>query len=168
MNMNVNVNTTVTRTEAEDFLYHEARLLDEWKLVEWAALFTEDGEYLVPPLDAPESTPGTALFLIYDDKLRLTERAKRLLKRQAHAEFPHSVLSRLVGNVLVEGELDGAIRVHSKSVLYRSRAHEMQVFPGRAVHDLQRQPDGSLRIRRKRAIVDTDSLRLQGRISIIL
>ena len=166
--MNGTTMRALSRTEAEDFLYQEARLLDEWKLVEWAALFTEDGEYLVPPMDKPDAEPGTDLFLVYDDRLRLAERAKRLLKKQAHAEFPHSVLHRLVANVSVEGPVDGALRVHSKFLLHRSRNGQTQVFPGRAVHDLVALPEGPWQIRRKRAIVDADSLRLQGRISIIL
>lgn len=33
--MNVHANATVTRAEVEDFLYHEAALLDEWRLKEW-------------------------------------------------------------------------------------------------------------------------------------
>lgn len=166
--MNGTTMRALTRAEAEDFLYREARLLDEWKLVEWAALFTDDGEYLVPPIDRPDAEPGTDLFLVYDDRLRLSERAKRLLKKQAHAEFPHSVLNRLVANVSVEGPLDGAVRVHSKFLLHRSRNGQTQVFPGRAIHDLVASASGPWQIRRKRAIVDTDSLRLQGRISIIL
>ena len=40
--------TTVSRQEIVDFLYEESELLDEWKLVEWADLFSEDGKYLVP------------------------------------------------------------------------------------------------------------------------
>ena len=30
----------LTRADVEDFLYHEAALLDEWKTLEWAELFT--------------------------------------------------------------------------------------------------------------------------------
>lgn len=158
---------TLPRSEAEDFLYHEAALLDEWKMEEWADLFTADGEYLVPPIDQPLAEPGTDLFLVYDDRLRLRERARRLLKRQAHAEFPHSVLHRLVSNVRVEPPTAQGCRVHSKVLVCRSRFGETELFPGRAIHDLVRTEEG-LRIRRKRAIVDADSLRLQGRISIIL
>ena len=42
--------TALSRSDAEDFLFMEARLLDGWKLNEWAALFTDDGEYLVPQI----------------------------------------------------------------------------------------------------------------------
>ena len=30
----------ITRQEIEDFLYNEAELLDNWKMKEWAALFS--------------------------------------------------------------------------------------------------------------------------------
>ena len=147
----------------------EARLLDGWKLNEWAALFTDDGEYLVPPLDDPEGDPSATLFLVYDDRHRLGERAKRLLKRQAHAEFPHAVLRRIIGNVALETAAEpGFARVTCNFVLYRSRAGGTEVFPGHAVYDLAVRGPGDIRIRRKRAIIDTDTLRAQRRVSIIL
>lgn len=158
----------LTRAQAEDFLYHEARLLDDWRLAEWAALFTDDGEYLVPPMDAPDAEPGRALFLIHDDRHRLGERAKRLLKRNAHAEFPHARLRRIVGNVTVEGGGPGEVRVQCNFVVWRSRGGGTEVFPGHASYDLRMTADGTLRIRRKRAVVDTDTLRDQRRLSIIL
>ncbi|HMN80509.1 MAG TPA: aromatic-ring-hydroxylating dioxygenase subunit beta [Burkholderiaceae bacterium] len=158
----------LSRTAAEDFLFHEARLLDGWKLNEWAALFTDDGEYLIPPLDDPHGNPGETLFLVYDDRHRLGERAKRLLKRQAHAEFPHSVVRRLVGNVFVEPGEGELIRVSCNFAVYRSRAAGAEVFPGHAIYDLVAGAGGELKIRRKRAIIDSDTLRAQRRVSIIL
>lgn len=162
----------LTRSQAEDFLFMEARLLDGWKLEEWAALFTADGEYLVPPLDDPEGDPSETLFLIYDDRHRLGERAKRLLKRQAHAEFPRAVLRRIVGNVFVEPAVETApdcdVRVTCNFALYRSRAAITDVFPGHSIYDLVVSASGDLRIRRKRTIIDTDTLRAQRRVSIIL
>lgn len=158
----------MNRSDIEDFLYHEAYLLDSWKLEEWAELFTADGQYLIPPIDNPDSDPGTDLFLVYDDRHRLTERAKRLLKRAAHAEFPRSVLSRMIGNVRMEkSDREEHLRAYSSFVVYRSRNGEMQIFPGRAIYDLRIDGEG-IKIRRKRVIVDSDSLRLQGRVSIIL
>src|SRR5207253_10818569 len=47
----------ITRAEVEDFLYHEAALLDAWKLDEWLALLTDDATYRVPSNDRPESDP---------------------------------------------------------------------------------------------------------------
>jgi len=157
----------LTRTEAEDFLYAEARMLDEWRLEEWAALFTEDGEYLVPPNDNPDGDPAKTLFLIFDDHHRLRERARRLLKRTAHAEFPRSRVRHMVANVEVEAGEGDLQRIRSNFVVYRSRGEGMEIYPGHAIHDV-RHVEGQIRIRRKRAVIDTDSLRLQKRISIII
>lgn len=159
--------TTITRAQAEDFLFEEARLLDSWDLARWAALFDDDGEYLVPPTDNPEGDPGSTLFLIYDDRHRLEERARRLLKRTAHAEFPRARVRHMISNVqVVEGE-EGCQRLLSNFVVYRSRGPGMDVYPGHAIHDV-RLRDGAIRIRRKRAVIDTDTLRGQRRLSIIL
>lgn len=158
----------LSRADAEDFLYREARLLDDWKLEEWAALFTDDGEYLIPPMDEPDGDPSQCLFLVYDDRHRLGERAKRLLKRQAHAEFPHARLCRIVSNVTVDPGADGLVQVRCNFVLYRSRSGGTEVFPGHSIYDLRIQDSQPARIRRKRAVIDTDSLRIQKRVSIIL
>jgi p-cumate 2,3-dioxygenase subunit beta len=46
--MTVAAPRVITRAEVEDFLYHEAALLDEWKLNEWQELLTDDAAYYVP------------------------------------------------------------------------------------------------------------------------
>ena len=40
--MNTPMTNAVSRAEVEDLLYHEADLLDSWKLDDWLALMTED------------------------------------------------------------------------------------------------------------------------------
>src|SRR5437868_6035835 len=90
---------SVTRSEIEDFLYLESALLDDWKLEEWASLFTEDGFYLIPPTDKPDADHRTELFIISDNHHRIVHRAKRLLKKEAHVEYPHSRTRHCVNNV---------------------------------------------------------------------
>ncbi|GAA5231554.1 aromatic-ring-hydroxylating dioxygenase subunit beta [Verticiella sediminum] len=155
------------RIEAEDYLFHEADLIDTWALDDWAGLFTEDGEYFVPALDDPDGEPGRSLFFVYDNRHRLAERAKRLLKPAAHAEFPRSKIQHLIGNVRVVPSDLGDARFLCNFIVYRSRNDHTEVFPGRAVHDVVR-ADGQWKIRRKRAVVATDTLRDQGRLSFIL
>ena len=46
------------RLEVEEFLVEEAALLDEWRLDEWLALFTEDATYVVPSTDLPDGDPS--------------------------------------------------------------------------------------------------------------
>jgi p-cumate 2,3-dioxygenase beta subunit len=157
-----------TRSEIEDFLFMEARLLDSWQLDRWADLFDDDGEYLVPSNDIPEGDDETDLFLINDDRHRVTERAVRLLKRMAHAEFPRSKTRHNISNVEVAALPDGLIEARCNFVVYRSRGEDFDVFPGHTIYQLRRGPDAAFRIRRKRAMIDCDTLRGQRRISIIL
>jgi p-cumate 2,3-dioxygenase beta subunit len=155
------------RAQVEDFLYHEAALLDAWRLEEWAALFAEDGVYLVPATDAPDADPATTLFLIHDDRFRLGERARRLMKPRAHAEFPHSRLQHTISNVRVVGEEQAQVRVECHFIVYRARRDLQDVFPGISRYVLDREA-ASFRIREKRAMLTIDSLRPQGKLSIIL
>ena len=79
------------RFEVEEFLYHEADLLDRWELEAWLDLFAPgDCEYSVPPTDRPDADPRQHTFLIHDDRFLLTQRVKSLLTKTAHAEWPHS------------------------------------------------------------------------------
>ena len=158
---------SLTRSDAEDFLIKEAALLDAWKLEEWAELFTADGEYLVPATDDPDGKPGASLFLIYDDRHRLGERAKRLLKKTAHAEAPHSRTRHMTSNVVVGKGDNGAIPVSCNFVVFRSRMEVTNIYPGHAEYLLVRSNEG-LRIKSKKAVLDVDALRPHGKISIIL
>ena len=142
------------RAEVEDFLYHEAALLDEWRLEEWAALFTDDGVYLVPATDAPDADPASTLFLVNDDRFRLAERARRLLKPRAHAEFPHSRAQHTIANVRAVQCDAGRVRADCHFIVYRTRREVLDVFPGQSAYQLVRTA-GSLRIRCKRAMLTT-------------
>lgn len=159
---------TVSRAEVEDFLFHEADLLDTWKLEQWAALFTDDAQYLVPPTDDPDADPRQTLFLVYDDRHRLGERARRLMKKTAHAEFPHSRTRHMISNVRITRNDGGALHVTCNFVVYRSKQGVNDVYPGHSAYELLPADGGVFRIRLKRAMLDVDTLRPQGKVSIIL
>ena len=162
------------RSEVEDFLYHEAALLDEWRLDEWLALLTEDAKYRVPSNDAPSGDPADTLFLIADDIHRIRGRVARLKDPHAHAEFPHSRTRRLVTNVrvspspLAEGRGEGEVEVHANFAVYRMRrGGNESVYVGRYRY-LLRRVDGALRIAYREAILDSEELGRLGAVSFIL
>ncbi len=156
----------VTRIEVEDFLYEEAALLDAWKLEEWAALFTEDGEYLMPGLAEPHAPPLNSLYLIYDDRHRLKERARRLLNKAAHAEFPHSQTVHLISNVRITDRTDSELMVSSSFIVTRNKGPISDTYPGHSTYRLVLTAEG-LRIRSKRAVLALSVLRPHGKVSII-
>lgn len=158
----------VLRLRVEELLFHEADLLDSWRLDEWLALYTEDAEYLVPPsdVDGDHADPDTALFYVVDDRLRLEQRVVRLAKQGAHSEQPRSKVRRIVGNVRVRRE-DG--RIHARASFFVSRAKDgsADVFVGHYLHEIVER-DGALLIAKKTCVLDMEALRPHARISIIL
>lgn len=158
---------TVERQDVIDFLYNEAKILDEWRLKEWAALFTDDGTYMVPPLGEPDAEPTTSLFYIHDNRSRIQERAERLLKKEAHVEYPHSTTTRNYHNILV-GDLDAdVITVECNFTTHRTKREVVDTFIGKATYELVIE-NGELAIQHKKVVINLDSLRPHGKISLIL
>ena len=158
----------LTRIEVEDFLILEASLLNEWRLEDWRKLFTEDGRYLVPnPSGDPYAPPESSLYLIADDGHHLTERVKRLGKKTAHAEYPRSRTRRLISNVRFLEQGAEMVKVESSFITYRSSQGVTDTFFGRHEHCIVER-NGALRIQEKRTILDMETLRPQGRLSIIV
>jgi p-cumate 2,3-dioxygenase beta subunit len=159
-----------SRSAIEEFLYREAELLDDWRLPEWAELFTDDARYDIASLDADDPStadPATSLFVLADDKLRIVSRAKRLMKKTAHAEYPHSKTRHITGNVRL-GVINGNERaVRANFVVYRTKGDRTVQYMGEA-HYLLVAAEGAIRIRRKRCNLDLNSLADQGRLTIIL
>ena len=158
---------SVTRQEIEDFLYEEAALLDEWRLQEWLELLTEDAAYYVPSTDVPDGDHRETLFLVADDTTRIRSRVKQLLGRFAHAETPHSRTRRLISNVRIRGVEGDTIHITANFVVYRMRMEQVDTYVGRYEYTLVH-GEGKLKIRERRAILDLETLRPQGKVSIIL
>jgi p-cumate 2,3-dioxygenase subunit beta len=160
--------TPFTRPEVEDLLYLECALLDDWQLNEWLALYTEDARYLVPSTDLPKDAPPEGnLFYIADDAFRMGERVKRLLKKTAFSEYPRSKTRHLVSNVRIVEQAGDECRVRTAFVTFRSKSGVTDTYVGSSDYTIVRRPEG-LRISSKRCTLDHDTLRPQGRISIIL
>ena len=152
------------RTEAEDLLYHEAALLDAWKLDEWLALFSEDAVYRVPSNDRPDGDPRSALFTIADDIHRLRARVRRLQDPNAHAESPPSRTRRMISNVRVVAPL----QVESNFTVHRfRRGGDVRTYVGRYRHAFT-VSGGKTCIAVREAVLDAMELGALGTVSFIL
>jgi p-cumate 2,3-dioxygenase beta subunit len=164
-------NVQSTRHEVEEFLYLEAELIDDWRLPDWAELYTADARYDVTSLDSEDpinSSSKDSLFLLADDKERLVSRAKRLMKKSAHAEYPHSKVRHILSNVRLEPNANGEIKVRTNFVVYRTKEDNTTQYMGQMHYVLVPQETGGFKIRHKRCILDLNSLADQGRLTIIL
>jgi p-cumate 2,3-dioxygenase beta subunit len=153
--------------EVEDFVVREAALLDEWRLDDWLALFTEDARYLVPATDLPSGEPEQTLAIINDDMARLRGRVERLKSRHAHREFPWSRTRRFITNVRIKETSGEEMVVQASFLVYRIRSGQVDPLIGSYVYTLRRL-DGALKIAARKAVLDLEALRPHGTLSIIL
>lgn len=153
--------------EAERFLYEEADLLDTWRLPEWLELFSPEGHYLVPSTDLPDGDPGRDLFLVQDDRFLLEQRIGSLMKRSAHAEYPHSRTRRMISNVVAHADED-KVHIRANFAVFRMRGTAFDTYVGAYRHVLERDDQGALRYLERKSVLDLWSLRPHGKVSIIL
>ena len=163
--MTVPSNPTL-REIVENFLYKEAALLDEWRLDDWANLFTEDTRYVVPTTDLPDGDPKSDLVFIDDDIVRLRARVVRLNSRHAHREYPWSRTRRFISNVRVEEINDSEISVTSNVLVYRFRSGEGAPYVG-SIDYILRRDAADFKIAYRRAVLDQETLSWHGAVSII-
>lgn len=154
--------------EVELFLYHDAQLLDEWRLREWFALFTPDCEYLVPATDRPDGDAERDLFFVRDDWFLLSQRIDAMTDGSAWTESPHSTTRRIVSNVMATTNDDGSIDVHANFVVYRSALANLDVYPGYYRMRLLRGGSAGFEIQLRRSTLSLAQLRPHGRVSVIL
>jgi p-cumate 2,3-dioxygenase beta subunit len=154
------------RNRVEDLLFHEAALLDAWRLDEWLGLFTAEGRYLVPTTDLPDGDPRRDLVFIDDDMVRLRARVERLKSRHGHREYPWSRTRRFISNIRIKPEND-AIVVTSSFLVYRFRLGESSPYVGWYEHRL-REVNGELKIQHRKAVLDQEALSEHGAVSVIL
>jgi p-cumate 2,3-dioxygenase beta subunit len=158
----------VTRAEVEDFLFHEAALLDEWRLNEWQELLTDDAHYLVPPNDDLDGDYKSSLFIIADDRERIRQRIIRVLDSNCHAEYPKSRTQRLIANVRILSQEGDAVEVAANYICYRYRRYErVGQYVGNIRYKLVRKGESFL-IREKKIVIQANELGQLGSVSIIL
>jgi p-cumate 2,3-dioxygenase beta subunit len=158
----------VTRAEVEDFLFHEAALLDEWHLDEWQKLLTDDAHYLIPPNDDLDGDYRKSLFIIADDRERIRQRIIRALDPNCHAEHPKSRTQRLVGNVRILSQDGDNVEVAANYICYRYRRYErIGQYVGNYRYKLVRRA-ASFLIKEKKIVIQANELGQLGSVSIIL
>jgi benzoate/toluate 1,2-dioxygenase beta subunit len=146
----------------EQFLIHEARLLDEARFDEWLALFTADAWYWVPS-QPDQKSPRDTISLIYDDRRLLETRVRRLSSPRIYSQEPRSRTSRIVANVTIEESAADrqACTVRSKFQLLEYRRNAQTPYAGTSLHRLVR-VSGDIRIAWKRVDLVNCDAALEG------
>jgi 3-phenylpropionate/cinnamic acid dioxygenase small subunit len=162
----------------EQFLYREARMLDERRFRDWLELFTDDVHYWMAArtnryprhskaitILSPERyseddiTREDELGLFDEDITTLNARVARLETGMAWAEDPPSRTRHMITNIEVVPDESGAdVTVHCNFIVYRSRGETEQDFYVGAREDRLQHGNGGWKIARRRMILDQNVL----------
>lgn len=158
----------------EQFLYREARLLDERRFHEWLDLLTDDVRYwmatranryrresksiaILDPArhvaDDPEG--GDELAVLDEDKASLAGRVARLDTGMAWAEDPPSRTRHFIANIEVApGSAADEVEVRCNFIVYKNRSEAEEDFYIGARRDVLRRVAGEWKIASRRLVLD--------------
>ena len=152
------MSAAVAAAELEQFVYDEARLIDEKRFDEWYELFTDDARYWMPlTRGQPDGENHTSLF--YEDKLLLKVRIERLKSPRSFSQHQPSSCQHVLQRPWIEddGAATGRIRLRTPFVYVESRLDDQLVLAGIVTHRLRRE-SGRLRIELKKVeLVNCDA-----------
>lgn len=142
--------TRPSAQELAEFVYREARLIDEKRFEEWYELFTDDARYWMPlTRGQPEDDTHTSLF--YEDKLLLKVRIARLRTTNAFSQQQPSFCQHVLQQPQVEEVDAGSNRfvLRTPFVYVEAQLDRQLILAGVAWHHLA-SVEGVLRIRLKK------------------
>lgn len=148
----------------EQFLFHQAALLDARRWADFVDLFAADGIYWMPA--TPDQTTGEGVpSIFYEDRNLMTVRVKRLGHPHAWSQMTAWGTSHLVGNVVIakHDPRTGEIEAHSRFHMMEFRNDATRHFAGSYIHRLARAGDG-FRIKLQRV----DPVNAQGPYEYVL
>ena len=152
----------VLRHELEQFLYLEARLLDERRLTEWLELLDEDLDYWMPMRRNIKFGDWDREFTDHHKEINWFDETKdilagRIRQLETGVHWPEEPVSRfehLITNVEFAGEDTEGIRVNSKFHCYQNRLQdEVHEWVGRREDLLRRDPETKFKIIKRKIIL---------------
>jgi 3-phenylpropionate/cinnamic acid dioxygenase small subunit len=144
----------------EQFLYHEARLLDAHQFEAWLELFTDDAIYWLP-LERDQRDAEHTSSLVYDDRALLAVRVQQARHPRAHARLPLARTVNQIGNVMVLSDEGLELTVASTLQLVEWRNDRQRLWGALVEHRLRR-AGGGFRIARKRVDLVNSEGELEG------
>jgi 3-phenylpropionate/cinnamic acid dioxygenase small subunit len=155
------------KDEIENFLYHEAELLDERRFSDWIELIADDVHYYMPQRRnvkfgeqyRENSDPESEISWFDEGKATLVGRVRQLNTGLHWAEEPQSRVCHVVSNVQILDVQRDEVKVKSRFIVYRNRLQdEVDLFVGKREDTLRRDPDTGWKIAKRTIILDQNVL----------
>jgi 3-phenylpropionate/cinnamic acid dioxygenase small subunit len=131
-----------TQHAVEQFLYHQADLLDRKEWERWIGLFTDDGIYWMPPEPSYTTWDGTPAIFAEDRNL-MRVRMGRVLHPDAWSQRPLWGTNHVLSNVMIEKESPaGDVIARSRFHMMELRRDDVRHFAGSYMHQLKKTKQG--------------------------
>lgn len=157
----------VLKDEVEQFLYHEAALLDERRYEEWIDLIAEDIHYFMPirenvkfgQWDRENSDPASEIAWFDEGKEVLEGRVRQLMTGVHWAEEPVSRIRHIISNVRVVDVHGAEVHTSDNFFVWHNRLlEEVNLFVGRRDNVLRRDPDTGFKVAKRTILLDQSVL----------
>ena len=171
------IDKLLLQQEVEQFLYHEADLLDNRLYEDWLGLLAEDIHYWMPirrttmarDIASEFTKPGDMAFF-NDNKQFLELRVKKISAGNAWSEDPPSRTRHMVNNIKIRSVLSidsgEEISISLNFHLYRTRLEsEEDSWIGRR-EDMLRRVDGKMMLAKRHIFLEQTLLKAQNLSSI--
>jgi 3-phenylpropionate/cinnamic acid dioxygenase small subunit len=159
------------KQKLEDFLYHEAELLDERRYEAWLELLADDVRYWMPmrrnvkfgELEREFTREGQDINWFDEGKETLTRRVQQILTGVHWAEEPLSRLCHMISNVQILHVQPSVVEpvevtVKCRFLIYRNRVEtETDILVGKR-EDVLRRVHGQWQISQRKVILDQSVL----------
>jgi 3-phenylpropionate/cinnamic acid dioxygenase small subunit len=140
--------TASLQYRVEQFLFHQAELLDRQDWGRYIDLFSNEGLYWMPVTpDQTEWEDSPSIFA--EDKRMMRVRMGRVTHPNAWSQAPQWGTSHIVGNVVIESVDAAILCVRSRFQVTELRRDQLRHFAGSYRHTLERSGE-ELRIRVQR------------------
>ena len=123
--------------DIEQFLFSEAKMLDQKRYTEWADLFCEDGIYWMPT-EEDQCDPYSNASIFFDDKPSMIARIRRLEHPKIHAQTPQSRTTHIVTNIMANllHLKNRTVEVDACFTMFEHRDDEQVIYGGRYEYEL--------------------------------
>lgn len=159
------------KNEVEEFLFHEAELLDDRRFAEWLDLLSDDIRYWMPmrrnvkfgELDREFTREGYDINWFDEGKATLERRVNQILTGVHWAEEPLSRICHMVSNVQLLDATPSAeeateVSLKCRFLIYRNRVETETDFLIGKREDVLRKEDGGWKIVQRKVILDQNVL----------
>jgi 3-phenylpropionate/cinnamic acid dioxygenase small subunit len=163
MSVAATLDAATLQREAADFLYHEAELLDDWRLHDWLTMLADELDYRIPVRVSRIRVGGGKPFSdrayhMVCDRSSMTARISRFDTGFAWSEETASRTRRIVGNVRLANVTPEALSVRSNFHIARSRDDYPTTLITGERHDVLLRTSDGLRLRERIVLLDHTSL----------